>query len=72
MIWRLLSYVTEVKTVVLNMVTRTVMADAKNPGMEKIVDVGYLGTNQNGIIVELLTVNTYKYQRTHSTCIYSV
>ena len=28
---------------------------------EKIVDVLYLGTNQNGIICELLTANTYIY-----------
>jgi hypothetical protein len=33
------------------------------------VDVWYLGTNQNGIIFELLTANSYKNQRTHPTCI---
>ena len=38
----------------------------------KIVDVWYLGTNQNGIIFELLTANTYMNQRTHPTCIYNV
>jgi hypothetical protein len=31
-----------------------------------------LGTNQNGIIFELLTPNTYMNQRTHPTCIYNV
>jgi hypothetical protein len=40
--------------------------------IEKIVDVWYLGTNQNGIIFELLTANTYMNQRTHPTCIYNV
>jgi hypothetical protein len=35
---------------------------------EKIVDVWYLGTNQNGIIFELLTANTYMNQRTQPAC----
>ena len=39
---------------------------------EKIVDAWYLGTNQNGIIFELLTANTYMNQRTHPTCIDNV
>jgi hypothetical protein len=39
---------------------------------EKIVDVWYLGTNQNGINFELLTMNPYINQRRYPTCIYNV